>query len=67
MVWILNGLCVKYGQVKNGYYVSHSSNYLEIYIPLSKELKENMIVDVKIIKFDNNRLIGEIIEIKERN
>lgn len=54
-------------QVKNGYYVSHSSNYLEIYIPTTKELKENMIVNVKIRKFDNNRLIGEIIEIKERN
>lgn len=54
-------------QVKNGYYVSHSSNYLEIYIPTNKELKENMIVNVKIRKFDNNRLIGEIIEIKERN
>lgn len=54
-------------QVKNGYYVSHSSNYLEIYIPTNKELKENMIIDVKITKFDNNRLIGEIIEIKERN
>lgn len=50
-------------QKKNGYYLSHSSNYLEINILTEKEIKENMLIKVKIIKYDDNKLIGEIEEV----
>lgn len=50
-------------QKKNGYYLSHSSNYLEINILTKEEIKENMLVKVKIIKYDNNKLIGEVEEV----
>lgn len=54
-------------QIKNGYYVSHSSNYLEVYLPVNESIKENMIVEVKITKLENDQLIGEVLKIIERN
>lgn len=46
-------------QKKNGYYIGHSSNYLEINLPIDKDMKENMIIKTKIIKYENRKLIGE--------
>lgn len=48
-------------QKKEGYYVSHSSNYLEILVPSSSEISENMILKVKIMSIENNLIIGEVV------
>lgn len=50
-------------QVKNGYYIGHTSNYLEVYVKDDGTFKDNMIVNVKIVKIDNNKIYA----IKEDN
>lgn len=60
----VNSICyVITEQQKNGYFISHSSNYLEVYLPVSKEIKENMIIKVEIEKYENNKLIGKVCEV----
>lgn len=49
-------------QIKGDYYTSHSSNYLEIMIPISDEIKENMLLRVKIEKIENNMIIGKVMK-----
>ena len=46
-------------QVKNGYYVGHTSNYLEVYVKNRTNLTDNMIIKVKIEKIENGKLIGK--------
>ena len=50
-------------QVKNGYYIGHTSNYLELYVKDDGTLTDNMIVNVKIVKIENNKIYA----IKEDN
>lgn len=45
-------------QKKGNYFTSHSSNYLEILIPIDEEIKENMILKVKIEKVEENKILG---------
>lgn len=46
-------------QVKNGYFVGHTSNYLEVYVKNRDGLTDNMIINVKIEKIENGKLIGK--------
>lgn len=50
-------------QVKNGYYIGHTSNYLELYVKDDGTLTDNMIINVKIVKIENNKIYA----IKEDN
>jgi len=49
-------------QIKGNYYTSHSSNYLEVLVPLDNEIKENMILKVMIESVDKNKIIGRRIK-----
>ena len=50
-------------QVKNGYFIGHTSNYLEVYVKDDGTIKENMIINVKIDEIKNNKIYA----IKEDN
>lgn len=44
---------------KQNYFTSHTSNYLEVYLPYHKDLKENSILSVKIERIENGKIIGK--------
>lgn len=48
-------------EVAGGLMTGHTSNYLQVYLPLNKDLIGKLI-NVKILREENNKLIGEIVE-----
>lgn len=49
-------------QKKGNYIIGHTSNYLEVYVPYDESLKDNMIIDVKLTRLNDEILYGEVIK-----
>ena len=57
--FINNEMPVLFEQLKKGYWHGHTSNYLEVKIKDNNIDLTNKVVNVKLLSFDNNIILGE--------